>query len=120
MRQPAQTAGQAVANFAERIGASELAKQHGYELRPAGKSFGGVCGAVFLYQAGEVGTRKMLKQLIEEAGSLYDCVGPPCGRRSAKLPPRNDSPTFNYRRALYPRPLETVLDNDEYSVMFWK
>jgi hypothetical protein len=21
---------------------------------------------------------------------LYDCVGPPCGRRSAKLPARND------------------------------
>jgi hypothetical protein len=41
----------------------------------------------------------MLEQLIEEAGSLYDCLGPPCGRRSAKLRPRNDSPTFNYRRA---------------------
>src|SRR5262249_28368741 len=26
-------------------------------------------------------------------------LGPPCGRRSAKLRPRNDSPTFNYRRA---------------------
>jgi hypothetical protein len=79
MRQAAQTAGQAVADFAERIGASELAKQHGYALRPGGKSFGGVFGAVFLYQGGEFGTGKMLEQLIEEAGSLYDCLGPPCG-----------------------------------------
>ena len=55
----------------------------------------------------------MLEQLIEEAGNLYDCLGPPCGRRSAKLPARNHSLTFNYRRALYPRFSEIVLDKSD-------
>jgi hypothetical protein len=91
-----------------------LTKEHGYELRPAGKPLGGVLGAVFLNQGGELGTGKMLEQLIEQAGSLYDCLGPPCGRRSAKLPARNISPTFNYRRALYPRFSEIVLDKSDF------
>jgi hypothetical protein len=103
VHQAAETAGKTAADLAEGIGASELAKEHGYELRPAGKSLGGVLSAVFLNQSGELGTGKMLEQLIEQAGSLYDCLGTPCGRRSAKLPARKDSPTFNYRRALYPR-----------------
>jgi hypothetical protein len=63
-----------------------MAKQHSYELRPTAKSFGGTLGTVLLHQGGELATRKMLEQLIEQAGSLYDCLGPPCGRRSAKLP----------------------------------
>jgi hypothetical protein len=113
VHQAAETTGQTVANLAEGIGASELAKEHGYELRPAAKSLGGVLGTVFLNQGGELGTRKMLEQLIEQAGSLYDCLGPPCGRRSAKLPARNDSPTFNYRRAFYPRSSEIVLDKSD-------
>jgi hypothetical protein len=89
MHQPAQTTGHAIADLAQGIGASELAKEHGYELRPAGKSLGGAFGAVFLNQSGELGAGKMLEQLIEQAGSLYDCLGPPSGRRSAKLPARN-------------------------------
>jgi len=88
MHQAAETAGQTVANLPEGIGASELAKEHGYELRPAAKSLGGALGAVLLNQGGELGTGKMLEQLIEQAGSLYDCLGPPCGRRSARLPAR--------------------------------
>jgi hypothetical protein len=45
--QSTQTTSQTVANLAEGIGPSELAKEHGYELRPAAKSLGGVLGAVF-------------------------------------------------------------------------
>jgi hypothetical protein len=30
------------------------------------------------------------------------CLGPPSGRRSAKLPGKETSPTFNYKRASYP------------------
>ena len=86
MHQTAQTTGQAVADVAQGIGATQLAKEHGDELRPAGKALGGALGLMFVNQSGEFGTRKMLEQqLIEEAGSLYDCLGPPCGRRSAKL-----------------------------------
>src|SRR6202007_137666 len=65
MHQAAQTAGQTVANLAERIGSSQLAKKHSYELRPAAKSLGGALGAVLLHQGGELGTGKMLEQLIE-------------------------------------------------------
>src|SRR3954453_20380285 len=65
---------------------------------------------MFFHERAEFGARKMLEKLIEEAGSLYDCLGPPCGRRSAKLRPRNDSPTFNYRRAPFSKP---VLDNSD-------
>ena len=85
MDQAAQTTRQPIADLAQGIGASELAKEHGDELRPAGKSLGSAFGAVLLDKSGEFGTRKMLEKLIEQAGSLYDCLGPPCGRRSAKL-----------------------------------
>jgi hypothetical protein len=90
-----------------------LAEKHRNKLRPTGKTLGGVFGAVLLNQRGELGPRKVLEQLIEQAGSLYDCLGPPCGRRSAKLPARKDSPTFNYRRALYPRSSKPVLDKSD-------
>jgi hypothetical protein len=90
VHQATDAAGKTVTDLAEGIGASELAKEHGYELCPAAKSLGSALSAVFLNQGGELGTRKMLEQLIEQAGSLYDCLGPPCGRRSAKLPARND------------------------------
>jgi len=61
VHQAAETAGQTVANLAEGISASELAKEHGYELRPAAKSLGGVLGAVLLNQGGKLGTGKMLE-----------------------------------------------------------
>jgi hypothetical protein len=51
-----------------------LAEQHGDELRPAAKAFGGTLGGVFLDECGELGTGKVLEQLIEEARDLYDCV----------------------------------------------
>jgi len=79
VHQATQTAGQTVTNLAEGIGPAELAEEHGDELGPAAKSFGGPLSAVFPNQDGEFGTGKMLEQLIEKAGSLYDCLGPPCG-----------------------------------------
>jgi hypothetical protein len=57
-----ETAGQTVADLAKGIGAAELAKEHGDELRPAGKSLGAALGAVFLNQPGELRTWKMLEQ----------------------------------------------------------
>jgi len=42
-----------------------LTEQHGDELRPARKPFGGALSAVLLYECGELGTGEVLKQLIE-------------------------------------------------------
>ena len=66
----------------------QLAKKHSDKLRPRAKALRGAFGPVLLNQGRELRTRKMVEQLIEQAGSLYDCLGPPCGRRSAKLPAR--------------------------------
>jgi len=49
-----------------------LTEQHGYELGPAGKAFSGTLGGVSLDECGELGTGKVLEQLIEEARDLYD------------------------------------------------
>jgi hypothetical protein len=51
-----------------------LTEQHGDELRPAGKALGITLSGVFLYQCGELGTRKVLEQLIEQACDLYDWI----------------------------------------------
>jgi len=51
-----------------------LTEQHGDQLGPAGKALGGALGGVLFDQCGELGARKMLKQLIEEAGYVYDCL----------------------------------------------
>ncbi len=74
MHQAAQAASQTVADLAQRVRAPELAKQHGYELRPAGKAFGGTLGIVLLDECGELGAWEMLEQLIEQARNLYDCL----------------------------------------------
>jgi hypothetical protein len=42
-----------------------LTEQHGDELRPAAKAFSGTLSGVFLYEGGELGPGKVLKQLIE-------------------------------------------------------
>jgi hypothetical protein len=44
---------------------SQLTEQHGDELRPAGKAFGGTLSGVFLYEGGKLGSGKVPKQLIE-------------------------------------------------------
>lgn len=95
-----------VTGVARGIGASGFAKQHSDELRPKRKALGGAFGAVLLYQGGELGTRKIVKQLIEQAGSFYDCLGPRCGQHSAKVPARNHSSQF-------PRPSKPVLDKSD-------
>mgnify|MGYP006869416406 CR=1 FL=1 len=66
----AETATEAVADLAQRIGAAQLAKEHGHELGPAGEAFGGAFGAVFLDESGELGAGEVVEQLIEEAGGL--------------------------------------------------
>ena len=72
--QSCNTAAQAVADLAQRIGASQLTEQHGDELRPAGKALGITLSGVLLYQCGELGSGKVLEQLIEKARDLYDWV----------------------------------------------
>jgi hypothetical protein len=42
-----------------------LTEQHGDELRPAGKAFSGTLAGVLLYECGELGSGKVLEQLIE-------------------------------------------------------
>ena len=78
MHQTAQTTGQAVADVAQGIGPAELAKEHGDELGPASEALSGALGVMLLHERDELGAREMLEQLIKEAGSLYDCLGPPC------------------------------------------
>ena len=73
MNQFTQATAQAVANLAERIGMSKLAEQHRDQLCPAGKALGTPFCVVFLDQRRELGSRKMLEQLIEETRNLYGC-----------------------------------------------
>jgi hypothetical protein len=77
MHQFAFTASQPVADLPQRISMGQLAERHGHELRPAGESFGGAFGQVFLDQRGELQSGKMLQKLIEQAGSLYHKQCPP-------------------------------------------
>jgi hypothetical protein len=65
MHQAPQAAAQAVADLAQRLGAPELTEQHGDELRPAGKALRVTLSGVLLYECGELGSRKVLEQLIE-------------------------------------------------------
>jgi hypothetical protein len=51
-----------------------LAKEHGDELCPAGEALGGTLGFVLGDESGELGARKMLEELIEQARYLYDCL----------------------------------------------
>jgi hypothetical protein len=69
-----------------------LTEQHGDELRPAAKAFGGTLGGVFLDECGELGTGKVLEQLIEEARDLYDWVAL-LWAAFGEIPARNGSPT---------------------------
>jgi hypothetical protein len=50
----------------------ELAEQHRHQLRPATEALGAPFGLVLLDQRSELGARKMLEQLIEQTGCLYD------------------------------------------------
>jgi hypothetical protein len=51
-----------------------LTEQHGDELRPAGKALGVTLSGVLLDECGELGSGKVLEQLIEQACDLYDWI----------------------------------------------
>ena len=63
--QPPQAAREAIADLAQRIGTSQLTEQHGDELRPAGKALGVTLSGVLLYECRELGSGKVMEQLIE-------------------------------------------------------
>ena len=92
MDQAPQAAAQAVADLAQRIGASELTEQHRNELRPAGKALGITLGGVPLHQRGELRPREVLEQLIEQACDLYDWIAL-LWAAFGGFPARNCSPT---------------------------
>jgi hypothetical protein len=51
-----------------------LTEQHGDELRPTGKALGVTLSGVLLDECGELGSGKVLEQLIEQACDLYDWI----------------------------------------------
>ena len=65
MDESPQAARQTVADLAQGIRASQLTEQHGDELCPAGKALGVTLSGVLFYECGELGSGKVLKQLIE-------------------------------------------------------
>src|ERR1039457_4020278 len=115
MHQPSQATAQAVADLAQRIGACQLTKQHGDELRPAGKAFGGMLSGVLLYECGELGAGKVLEQLIEQARELYDWVAL-LWAAFGEFPARSCSPTSIIGgRSSYFRLQEPVLDKSGFT-----
>ena len=54
---------------------AQLAKQHGDELGPTIEALGGALGLVLFDQSGELQTRKVLQQLIEQTRKFPH--GPP-------------------------------------------
>jgi hypothetical protein len=76
-----------------------LAEQHGDELRPAGKALGVTLSGVLLYECGELGTGKVLEQLIEEARDLYDWIAL-LWAAFGEAPAKEWLANVNYRRAL--------------------
>ena len=113
MHQPPQATAQAIADLAQRIGASELTEQHRDELRPAGKALGVTLSGVLFYECGELDSGKVLEQLIEKACDLYDWIAL-LWQRLARLPARNGSPTSIIGgHSPYFRLQEPVLDNSE-------
>jgi hypothetical protein len=87
-------------DFAQRIGAPELAEQHGHELSPASRALGSALGGVPPHQCGKLGAGEMLEELIEQARYLYDCLSLLVGSVWRDSRPRSYSPTSDYRTAL--------------------
>jgi hypothetical protein len=67
----AQAALKAIADLAQRIGAGQLAEQHGGEVRPGREALGAVLGLVLVDQPGEFVARDLFEQLTEETGGPY-------------------------------------------------
>src|ERR1039457_4070885 len=113
MHQSPKAAAQAVTDLAQRIGASQLTEQHGDELRPAGKAFGGTLSSVLLYEYGELGSGKVMEQLIKQACDLYDWVAL-LWAAFGEFPARNGSPTSIIEgHSSYFRLQEPVLDKSD-------
>jgi len=113
MHQSPKAAAQAVTDLAQRIGASQLTEQHGDELRPAGKAFGGTLSSVLLYECGELGSGKVMEQLIKQACDLYDWVAL-LWAAFGEFPARNASPTSIIGgHSFYFRLQEPVLDKGD-------
>lgn len=74
MHQATHAAGQAVADFAQGVGATQPAEDHRDELGPASKALGGALSAVLLNECGELAPGKLLERFIEQAGCGYDCL----------------------------------------------
>src|ERR1035438_2495717 len=109
MYQLAQTAGQPVADLAQRIGMAQLAEQHGHELGPAIETLGRPLGSMLFDQAGTLQTRQMLQKLIEQACALYTHRRPPCrfsatSRQShSETADAGGQPAFNSRNLFWTR-----------------
>ena len=70
-----------------------------HELRPAGKALGVTLSGVLLYECGELGSGKVLEQLIEEARDLYDWIAL-LWAAFGEAPAKEWLANVNYRRAL--------------------
>src|ERR1039458_1968925 len=117
MHQSPKAAAQAVTDLAQRIGASQLTEQHGDELRPAGKAFGGTLSSVLLYEYGELGSGKVMEQLIKQACDLYDWVAL-LWAAFGEFPARNGSPTSIIGgHSSYFRLQEPVLDKSDFTIL---
>src|ERR1700722_16185501 len=82
MAQLAFAGGQPAADFAQGLGPSQMAEQHGYELAPARKSASVPFSTVLGDGPFKIMGRKKLQHLTENAG--YSCPGggrPPYGSR---------------------------------------
>src|SRR4051794_7209469 len=117
MNQFAQAATQTIADLTQRVGMGELAEQHRHQLRPATEAFGAPFGLVLLDQRSELGARKMLEQLIEQTGGLYDwgaLLFPGSGQDGAAA---NEQMllSINYRRLF----LWTASPGTQLKNLFW-
>jgi len=71
MDELAHAAGQAVADFAQRVGVRELAEQHANELRPTGEPTRVTFACVLLDDARKFGSGNLFKKLTKQTGGLY-------------------------------------------------
>jgi len=91
-----------------------LTEQHGDELCPAGEALGVTLSGVLLYECSELGSGKVLEQLIEKARDLYDWVAL-LWAAFGEFPARNCSPTSIIGgHSSYFRLQEPVLDKGDF------
>jgi hypothetical protein len=64
-------ASQAVADLAQTVGVGQMAEEHGDQLGPAGKAFGGALGLMFSEGGAKRGAWDVSEQLTKQTGGLY-------------------------------------------------